>query len=376
MLFHNDGKRPDGAWRFSNVAARAGVEQPRRSFPTFFFDYDNDGWLDLFVAAYRLERRGRGRRVPRTADQRRPRPALSEPAGRHVSRRHPRRGAGHRDTDDGPATTATSTTMAGSTSTWARATPTSARLVPNRMFRNDTGRRFQDVTTAGNFGHLQKGHAIAWGDVDNDGDEDIFELMGGAYQADRAYSALYENPGLSVGLGERGAGRRRVQPRRGRCSPEGGRAHAARPTHVLPNGQHRRQLRVIAAAAGHRTGGRVGDRVDRSSMARQRPHSAGTRPRDRTSLPGSRRPDGAGRDRAPGLHAVARGGHASRPSRHRRAAAMIGAVDGTHRRRWATRRSPSCWHRVRAQQANLTALRSRSIGWPCAASCRPGSAPA
>ena len=67
-------------------------------------------------------------------------------------------------------------------------------LVPNRMFRNDGGRRFQDVTTAGNFGHLQKGHGIAWGDVDNDGDHDIFEQMGGAYQADRAYSALYENP--------------------------------------------------------------------------------------------------------------------------------------------------------------------------------------
>jgi hypothetical protein len=63
------------------------------------------------------------------------------------------------------------------------------------MFRNDGGRRFLDVTTAGNFGHLQKGHAIAWADVDNDGDQDLFEEMGGAYQADRAYSALYENPG-------------------------------------------------------------------------------------------------------------------------------------------------------------------------------------
>ena len=62
------------------------------------------------------------------------------------------------------------------------------------MFRNDGGKRFQEVTTAGNFGHLQKGHGIAFADVDNDGDQDVFEKMGGAYQADRAYSVLFENP--------------------------------------------------------------------------------------------------------------------------------------------------------------------------------------
>jgi hypothetical protein len=44
-------------------------------------------------------------------------------------------------------------------------------------------------------GHLQKGHAICFGDVDNDGDQDVFEQMGGAVQTDRALSTLYENPG-------------------------------------------------------------------------------------------------------------------------------------------------------------------------------------
>ena len=80
--------------------------------------------------------------------------------------------------------------------------PEYSTLVPNRMFRNDGGRRFQDVTTAGNFGHLQKGHGIAWGDVDNDGDQDVFEEMGGAYQSDRAYSALYENPHAKAGAAD------------------------------------------------------------------------------------------------------------------------------------------------------------------------------
>ena len=39
---------------------RAGVTEPvERSFATWFFDYDNDGWLDLFVAGYDATARGR-----------------------------------------------------------------------------------------------------------------------------------------------------------------------------------------------------------------------------------------------------------------------------------------------------------------------------
>jgi hypothetical protein len=78
-------------------------------------------------------------------------------------------------------------------------TPDLGMLVPNRMFRNDEGRAFQDVTTAGNFGHLQKGHAVCFGDIDNDGDQDVFEEMGGAYLADKARSTLFENPGNENG---------------------------------------------------------------------------------------------------------------------------------------------------------------------------------
>jgi hypothetical protein len=51
------------------------------------------------------------------------------------------------------------------------------------------------VTTSGGFGHLQKGHAVAFGDMDNDGNQDVLEVIGGAFTADRFWTALFKNPG-------------------------------------------------------------------------------------------------------------------------------------------------------------------------------------
>ena len=58
------------------------------------------------------------------------------------------------------------------------------------------GRRFVDVSLAAGFGHLQKGHAVAFADLDGDGDLDVFEQMGGAYPGDRFGDALFRNPGF------------------------------------------------------------------------------------------------------------------------------------------------------------------------------------
>ena len=58
------------------------------------------------------------------------------------------------------------------------------------------GKKFADVTTAGGFGHLQKGHGVAFLDYDHDGDEDIFSELGGAYLGDVFQNTLFENPGF------------------------------------------------------------------------------------------------------------------------------------------------------------------------------------
>jgi hypothetical protein len=63
------------------------------------------------------------------------------------------------------------------------------------MFRNADGKFFQDVTTATGTGHIQKGHAIAFADFDDDGSQDVYSALGGAYAGDFARNALFLNPG-------------------------------------------------------------------------------------------------------------------------------------------------------------------------------------
>ena len=73
--------------------------------------------------------------------------------------------------------------------------PSLATLVPNRMFKNVDGQRFAEITGSSGTGHLQKGHGVACGDWDRDGDVDIFIEMGGAVNGDKYHNVLFQNPG-------------------------------------------------------------------------------------------------------------------------------------------------------------------------------------
>jgi hypothetical protein len=73
--------------------------------------------------------------------------------------------------------------------------PSLESLLPNRALLNAADGTFRDVTTAAGLGHLQKGHGISFGDVDNDGDQDVHAVMGGAFEGDVYPNALFLNPG-------------------------------------------------------------------------------------------------------------------------------------------------------------------------------------
>jgi len=200
ILLRNDGPvegnpSPQARWRFTNVAKTAGVTEPIFSFPCAFLDYDNDGWPDLLVMGYRIHDVGdvAADYLGLPSDGERPRlyhnngdgtfTDVTRQMGLYKVVHSMSLNFGDLDNDG-----------------WldfyvGTGDPNLGTLIPNRMFRNDGGQRFQDVTTSGGFGQLQKGHGIAFGDINNDGDQDIYSVLGGAYPGDHYERQLFANPG-------------------------------------------------------------------------------------------------------------------------------------------------------------------------------------
>lgn len=182
-------------WTFSNQATPAGVSEPLFSFPAWFFDYDQDGRPDLFVGGYGVKDVGRV-----AADY------LGLAHASERDRLYRNRGDGtFEDISRATGVYRTTLPMAGNfgdfdNDGWpdyylGTGNPDFSMLIPNRAFRNDRGRGFQEVTTALRVGHLQKGHAISFADFDNDGDQDVYASIGGAFTGDFYRNVFFQNPG-------------------------------------------------------------------------------------------------------------------------------------------------------------------------------------
>lgn len=199
-LYVNRGGSEISNWQFEEISRSAGINEPIMSFPTWFWDYDQDGWQDIMVLGY---------------DNRESHMIASEVAKDYLGK--PFKGEAPRLYRNNGDETFTDVTQkvgldrllyamggnfgdlnndgypdfylgTGEFNIWAS--------VPNRAFLSIRGERFADVTTAGEFGQIQKGHGVAFGDLDNDGDQDIYHQVGGAAESDVFQNMLFENPGF------------------------------------------------------------------------------------------------------------------------------------------------------------------------------------
>jgi hypothetical protein len=191
QLFHNNR---DGT--FTDVTAEMGIKGPKGGFSCWAFDYDNDGWLDIFATSYQ-------RTLDKVVCD-----LLGKPCreGMDVTRLY--RNLGGKKFQDVSKETGVDQVFVTMGSNFAdfdndgyldfylsTGGPSLDMLVPNRMFKNVAGKRFAEITATSGTGHLQKGHGVACGDWDRDGNVDMFVELGGATPGDQFHSALFQNPG-------------------------------------------------------------------------------------------------------------------------------------------------------------------------------------
>jgi hypothetical protein len=129
QLFHNDGPDAGGHIRFRDVTAQSGIGADCCTTVASWADYDNDGDLDLYVGRYLDPRQ----KIPTTFYARN---------GEH-----------------------------------------------DRLYRNEGGGRFADVTEEAGVGETGLCLGVAWGDYDDDGRPDLFVVN------DFGRSTLYHNEG-------------------------------------------------------------------------------------------------------------------------------------------------------------------------------------
>jgi len=189
FLYHNNHDRT-----FTEVGKQAGVQQPWMSFATWFFDYDNDGRPDLFVTSYYMSAEeilhsqlGMPHNVETLKLYHNEGNAKFRDVTAEVglARVYDPMGSNFGDVDnDGFLDFYLGT-----------GTPPYGDILPNVLFHNQGGKRFTDITASSGTGELHKGHGIAFADIDNDGDEDLIEVIGGAVPGDAHALRLFENPG-------------------------------------------------------------------------------------------------------------------------------------------------------------------------------------
>ena len=189
FLYHNNQDLT-----FTDVARQAGVQAPYFSFATWFFDYNNDGWPDIFVASYF------------SSVQQVVRSYLGLPVSVETAKLYRNRHDG--TFEDVTAQVGLDKVFMPMGSNFGdvnndgfldiylgMGNPSFAAMLPHALLRNEDGKRFVDITASSGTGELHKGHGIALADIERNGHLDIISANGGAVPADKHALRLFQNPG-------------------------------------------------------------------------------------------------------------------------------------------------------------------------------------
>ena len=191
VLYRNNG---DGT--FTDVTPTTGMNLPvTDAFVTFFLDVDNDADLDIFISNSGSFQAFIAGQITGTAPHDSDRQVLYRNNGdgtfTDVTREsglyhaYGAMGANFGDINsDGYLDIYLAT-----------GAPQMGRLERDALFRNNGDGTFTDATAALGLGNIGKGHGVTFGDVDTDGDVDIYVPVGGAFIGDQWHNLFYRNSG-------------------------------------------------------------------------------------------------------------------------------------------------------------------------------------
>ena len=167
QLLRNDGDKP-----FTDVTDDAGLGHPRRTVGACWFDSDQDGDLDLFLANQDVDK-----------------DALYRNDGGHFTDIAPDAGIdqpGRRNGEGGVGCAPGDYDNDGDFDLFV------AGYGPSHLYRNDGNHRFTDV--AGQLGIASEGHRVGaqWADYDNDSDLDLY-VTAYDWDTDDLRAELYRN---------------------------------------------------------------------------------------------------------------------------------------------------------------------------------------